>query len=59
MRPEFVSLEQPMRNVVTFKKKRQDFGGEGEERTINPNALQLSSFAGAAVAIIAAYRIPW
>lgn len=48
-----------MRNVVTFKKKRQDFGGEGEERTINPNALQLSSFAGAAVAIIAAYRIPW
>lgn len=48
-----------MRNVVTFKKKRQDVGGEGKEQTINPNALQLSSLAGAAVAIIAAYRIPW
>lgn len=59
VRPDFVSLEQPMRNVVTFKKKRQDFGGEVEEQTINPNALQLSSLAGAAVAIIAAYRIPW
>ncbi|MFC3208117.1 hypothetical protein [Aquamicrobium soli] len=58
-RPDFVAIEQPMRNVVSFKKKRQDFGGEVEEQTINPNALQLSSLAGAAVAIIAAYRIPW
>lgn len=58
-RPDFVAIEQPMRNVVTFAKKRQDFGGEVEEQTINPNALQLSSLAGAAVAIIAAYRIPW
>lgn len=58
-RPDFVSIEQPMRNVVSFKKKRQDFGGEVEERTVNPNALHLSSLSGAAVAIIAAYRIPW
>lgn len=58
-RPDFVAIEQPMRNVVSFKKKRQDFGGEVEEQTINPNALQLSSLAGAAVGIIAAYRIPW
>ncbi|NKB78555.1 hypothetical protein HED49_03170 [Ochrobactrum daejeonense] len=33
--------------------------GEKEEQTINPNALQLSSLSGAAVAIISAYRIPW
>lgn len=58
-RPDFVAIETPMRNIVSFKKKRQDFGGEVEEQTINPNALQLSSLAGAAVAIIAAYRIQW
>lgn len=58
-KPDFVAIEQPMRNVVSFKKKRQDFGGEVEEQTINPNALQLSSLAGAAIGIIAAYRIPW
>lgn len=58
-RPDFVAIEQPMRNVVTFKKKRQDFAGEVEEQTINPNALQLSSLSGAVVAIIAAYKIPW
>lgn len=58
-KPDFVAIEQPMRNVVSFKKKRQDFGGEVDEQTINPNALQLSSLSGAAVGIIAAYRIPW
>ncbi|HEU4986884.1 MAG TPA: hypothetical protein VFT89_07445 [Rhizobiaceae bacterium] len=58
-KPDFVAIEQPMRNVVSFKKKRQDFAGEVEEQTLNPNALQLSSLAGAAVGIIAAYRIPW
>jgi Holliday junction resolvasome RuvABC endonuclease subunit len=58
-RPDFVAIETPMRNVKSFTKKRQDFGGEVEEQTINPNALQLSSLAGAAVAIIAAYRIQW
>jgi Holliday junction resolvasome RuvABC endonuclease subunit len=58
-RPDFVAIETPMRNIVSFKKKRQDFGGEVEEQTINPNALQLSSLSGAAIAIIAAYRIPW
>lgn len=58
-RPDFVAIEQPMRNVVMFKKKKQDFAGEHDETTINPNALQLSSLSGAAVAIISAYRIPW
>lgn len=58
-RPDFVAIEQPMRNVVTFKKKKRDMVGEKEEQTINPNALQLSSLSGAAVAIVSAYRIPW
>lgn len=58
-RPDFVAIEQPMRNVVSFKKKRQDFGGEVEQQTINPNALKLSSLTGAAVGIVAAYRVPW
>ena len=58
-KPDFVAIEQPMRNVKTFTKKRQDFGGEVQEQTINPNALQLEGLVCAAVAIIAAYRIPW
>lgn len=58
-RPDFVAIEQPMRNVVMFKKKKHDMAGEHEESTINPNALQLSSLSGAAVAIVSAYRIPW
>ncbi|TPJ70479.1 MULTISPECIES: hypothetical protein [unclassified Mesorhizobium] len=59
VRPDFVAIEQPMRNVVSFKKTRDTLAGPVDEQTINPNALQLSALAGAAVAIIAAYRIPW
>lgn len=59
MRPDFVAVEQPMRNVVSFKKTKQTLAGPVDEQTINPNALQLSSLTGAAIAIIAAYRIPW
>lgn len=58
-RPDFVAIEQPMRNVVSFKKTKQTLNGPVEENTINPNALQLSSLSGAVIAIIAAYRIPW
>jgi len=57
--PDFVVIEQPMRNVKTFTKRRQDFGGEVEEQTINPNALQLEGLVCAVVAIVAAYRLPW
>lgn len=56
---DFVSIEQPMRNVVSFKKTRQTLTGPVDEQTINPNALQLEGLVCAAVAIIAAYRIPW
>lgn len=58
-RPDFVAIEQPMRNVVSFKKTRDTLAGPVDEQTINPNALQLSALVGAAVGIIAAYRIPW
>jgi len=58
-RPDFVAIEQPMRNVVSFKKTKQTLAGPVEEQTINPNALQLEGLVCAAVAIIAAYRIPW
>lgn len=58
-RPNFVAIEEPMRNVVMFKKKRNDLAGSRDETTINPNALQLSAMTGAAIAIVSAYRIPW
>lgn len=58
-KPDFVAIEQPMRNVVSFKKTRQTLAGPVDEQTINPNALQLEGLVCAAVAIIAAYRIPW
>lgn len=41
------------------KKTKQTLTGPVDERTINPNALQLEGLVCAAVAIIAAYRIPW
>ncbi|MGN8022285.1 hypothetical protein ACTJJ7_16405 [Phyllobacterium sp. 22229] len=58
-RPDFIAIEQPMRNVVSFKKTKQTLAGPVEENTINPNALQLSSITGAVIGIIAAYKIPW
>jgi hypothetical protein len=58
-KPDFVAIEQPMRNVVSFKKTKQTLAGPIDEQTINPNALQLEGLVCAAVAIIAAYRIPW
>jgi hypothetical protein len=58
-KPSFVALEMPQRNVVKFAKKGSDLAGATKKETINPNALQLSALAGAAVAILDAYRIPW
>ncbi|TIN80726.1 hypothetical protein [Mesorhizobium sp.] len=59
-RPDFVAIEQPMRNVVSFKKTRQTLTGPVDEQTINPNALQLEGLVCAAVAIIGGgYGIPW
>ena len=58
-RPDFVAIEQPMRNIKSFRKTKTDLAGVMDEATINPNALQLEGLVCAAVAIIAAYRIPW
>lgn len=58
-RPDFVAIEQPMRNIKSFRKTKTDLAGVIDEPTINPNALQLEGLVCAAVAIVAAYRIPW
>ena len=58
-RPAFAAVEMPQRNVKTFGRKREDMAGQTTEQTINPTALQLSALAGAAVAILDAFRIPW
>lgn len=59
-KPDFVAIEQPMRNVVMFTKNgKADLAGKQKKTTINPNALQLSALAGAACAILDAYKIPW
>lgn len=58
-RPDFVAIEQPMRNVKSFRKTKTDLAGQVDDLTINPNALQLEGLVCAAVAIIAAYRVPW
>jgi hypothetical protein len=57
--PDFVAIEQPMRNIVSFKKTKQTLAGPVEEQTINPNALQLSGLVGAVIGIVAAYGIPF
>jgi hypothetical protein len=59
-KPDFVAIEMPQRNVKMFKKKgKPDLAGAVQTTTINPNTLQLSALAGAAVAILDAYHIPW
>lgn len=59
VKPDFVAIEMPMRNVQQFKKRRHDLAGQHESATINPAALKLSAFAGAAAAVIDCYSIPW
>ena len=58
-KPDFIAIEEPLRNLVPFRKKTQSLMGEEEHLTINPSALQLSSMTGAAVAITSGLKIPW
>lgn len=58
-KPNFVAIEEPLRNIVPFRKKSESFVGEVEQITINPNTLQLSSMTGATVAILTGFKIPW
>lgn len=59
-RPDFVAIERPLPNVKQFEKYSDDLvDGQVSEATINPNQMLLPTFIGAAVGIIAAYRIPF
>lgn len=60
-KPDFVAIEEPLRNVKMFKKKgKPDLAGNRQdEDTINPNALMLEGLVCSAVAIVAAFRVPW
>ncbi|HEV7253856.1 MAG TPA: hypothetical protein VGN97_12290 [Mesorhizobium sp.] len=59
-RPDFVAIEQPVRNVMPQRKHVSDFAGERDDVTINAGtALLLNQLTGAAAAIIRAYSIPF
>lgn len=58
-RPNFVAIEQPLRNLVSFKKKSQSLIGETEQLTFNPHTLQLSSMTGSVIGILTGFKIPW
>lgn len=60
-RPDFVAIEMPQRSVEQHSKKVRDpaTGKITTERTINPNALQLTGLAAAAAAILDINNIPW
>ncbi|MER8504871.1 MULTISPECIES: hypothetical protein [unclassified Mesorhizobium] len=64
-RPDFVSIEQPMANVVSFKTwshsgRPPDAYAPSDEQTANPIALQREGLACAAAAIISdGYGIHW
>lgn len=57
--PNFVAIEQPLSNVVQFRKKTKSLFGEAEQLTINPNSLQLKAMAGGVLSVVECWRIPW
>lgn len=59
MRPDFVAIEEPLRNVKTFKKTIQTMYGPRVIQTVNPNQMLLYGLVGAAVVIVTAYKKPW
>lgn len=59
-KPEFVAIERPLPNIMQFDKVSDDLvDGQVTSSTVNPNQMLLPTYIGAAVAIIAAYRIPF
>lgn len=59
-KPHFIAVEAPLKNIIQHKKQRSDLGGEHTEATINPASVILpNQLVGAALAVIAAYRLPW
>ena len=60
VKPDFVVIERPLPNIMQFEKFGDDLiDGEIASSTVNPNQMLLPTYIGAAVAIIAAYRIPF
>ncbi len=59
-KPDFVAIERPLPNIMQFEKFSDDLvDGQVSTSTVNPNQMLLPTYIGAAVAIIAAYRIPF
>ncbi len=60
-RPDFVAIEMPQRSVAQFDRTTRDpeTGEDKQVKTINPNALQLSSIAGGAAAACEICKVPW
>lgn len=58
-RPDFVAIEEPLRNIKTFKKKVETMYGPKFVHTVNPNQMLLYSLVGAAMVVVSAYKKPW
>lgn len=58
-RPDFVAIEEPLRNIKAYKKTIQTLYGPKVIHTVNPNQMLLYALIGAVVSIIGAYRLPW
>jgi hypothetical protein len=58
-RPDFVAIEEPLRNIKTFKKTIQTMYGPKVIQTVNPNQMLLYALVGAAMVVVSAYKKPW
>lgn len=58
-RPDFVAIEEPLRNIKTFPKKIQTMYGTKVVQTVNPNQMLLPCLIGAAMVVVSAYKRPW
>lgn len=58
-KPDFVAIEEPLRNVKTFKKTIKTMYGNKVVETINPNQMLLYGLVGAAVTVASAYKREW
>lgn len=57
--PDFFAIEEPLRNIKTFKKTIQTMYGPKVIQTVNPNQMLLYSLVGAAMVVVSAYKRPW
>ncbi|WP_278970718.1 hypothetical protein [Bartonella apis] len=57
--PDFVAIEEPLRNVVSYRKKNKSLFGAEEEITFNPDTIQLLALASMAAFTADRCNIPW